>query len=151
MRDEMNGSILNTSAFDSHRVGIASWNHQGDAASVLRRGAGITGSQSDAYLIANGQFSVWMLAVNLTNRLTLILTLPVNLSYKSFFRRHFMIVAELLKKQVKSFAADESGATAIEYGVIISILSLAIIGSANSVWVVIRDKFVFIGQTITNG
>jgi Flp pilus assembly pilin Flp len=55
------------------------------------------------------------------------------------------------KKLIKRFIADKSAATAIEYGVIIAILSLAIIGSGDTVWVVIREKFVMLGSVITTG
>ena len=56
-----------------------------------------------------------------------------------------------LKAELKRFSENEDGATAIEYGVIIAILSLAIIGSGNTVWVVIREKFVMIGGVVTTG
>jgi pilus assembly protein Flp/PilA len=56
-----------------------------------------------------------------------------------------------LKCELHRFAANESGATAVEYGIIIAILSLAIIGSGNTVWVVIKNKFIFIGDKITAG
>ena len=52
---------------------------------------------------------------------------------------------------MKRFAADESGATAVEYGIIIAILSLAIIGSGETVWTAIKDKFIYIGNRITTG
>ena len=52
---------------------------------------------------------------------------------------------------IKRFVENESGATAIEYGVIIAILSLSIIGSSNSVWVVIKNKFLYVSNVITNG
>jgi Flp pilus assembly pilin Flp len=45
---------------------------------------------------------------------------------------------------------NESGATAVEYGIIIAILSLAIIGSGDTVWKVIKEKFVFIGGKLNN-
>ena len=62
-----------------------------------------------------------------------------------------MHIKQSLKNLMKNFAANESGATAVEYGIIIAILSLAIIGSGDTVWKVIRDKFVFIGNTVTTG
>jgi pilus assembly protein Flp/PilA len=62
-----------------------------------------------------------------------------------------LVTLKWFKSELKRFAENESGATAIEYGILISILSLAIIGSANSVWVVIKDKFVYIGNVITAG
>ena len=62
-----------------------------------------------------------------------------------------MHIKQSLKNLMKNFSANESGATAVEYGIIIAILSLAIIGSGDTVWKVIRDKFVFIGNTVTTG
>ena len=62
-----------------------------------------------------------------------------------------MHIKQSLKNLMKNFSADESGATAVEYGIIIAILSLAIIGSGDTVWKVIKEKFLFIGNTITNG
>jgi pilus assembly protein Flp/PilA len=56
-----------------------------------------------------------------------------------------------IKFQLSRFAADESGATAIEYGLIISVISLAIIGSGDTVWKAIKDKFLFLGDTVKNG
>ena len=44
---------------------------------------------------------------------------------------------------LKRFIEDESGATAIEYGLIIAVLSLAIIGSLTSVMEGIGDVFGF--------
>ena len=54
-------------------------------------------------------------------------------------------------KLIKHFGADKSAATAVEYGVIIAILSLAIIGSGDTVWVEIKEMFVMIGGVVTTG
>ena len=62
-----------------------------------------------------------------------------------------MHIKQSLKNLMKNFSANESGATAVEYGIIIAILSLAIIGSGDTVWKIIKDKFIFIGNTITTG
>ena len=62
-----------------------------------------------------------------------------------------MHIKQSLKNLMKNFSADESGATAVEYGIIIAILSLAIIGSGDTVWKVIKDKFIYIGNTVTTG
>jgi pilus assembly protein Flp/PilA len=61
------------------------------------------------------------------------------------------MLLKTLQSELRRFAANEAGATAIEYGIIVSILSLAIIGSGNTVWVAIRDKFGYIGDVITTG
>jgi pilus assembly protein Flp/PilA len=52
---------------------------------------------------------------------------------------------------IKRFIADDSGATAVEYGMIVSVMSLAIVGGGNTVWVAIRDKFLFLGATVQSG
>jgi pilus assembly protein Flp/PilA len=56
-----------------------------------------------------------------------------------------------LRTNIKRFVDNESGATAIEYGVIIALLSLAIIGPSNSVWVTIKDKFLYVSNVILTG
>jgi pilus assembly protein Flp/PilA len=53
--------------------------------------------------------------------------------------------------RLQRFLDDESGATAVEYGLIISIMSLAIIGGGNTVWTAIREKFTFLGETVKKG
>lgn len=52
----------------------------------------------------------------------------------------------LLRKQIKQCMLDESGATAIEYGLIVALLFLAMIGSANlfadeaiTMWTTVSD------------
>jgi pilus assembly protein Flp/PilA len=52
---------------------------------------------------------------------------------------------------LKQFLSDESGATAVEYGLIATVISLVVIGGGNSVWVAIKDKFIFLGNTVKNG
>ncbi len=42
---------------------------------------------------------------------------------------------------LKAFIADESGATAVEYCLIVSLISLAIVGSAREVGERLRDTF----------
>jgi pilus assembly protein Flp/PilA len=46
-----------------------------------------------------------------------------------------------LAKRAAGFAGDDSGATAIEYGLIAAFISIAIIGSANSVGSALIDNF----------
>ena len=52
---------------------------------------------------------------------------------------------------IKQFLSNDSGATAVEYGLILSVMSLAIVGGGNTVWVAIREKFVFLGDTVQSG
>ena len=66
-------------------------------------------------------------------------------------RRKIVVTKKSFKSTCQRFAFDESGATAVEYGIIVATLSLAIIGSGHTVWQAIREKFVFIGGTITTG
>ena len=83
----------------------------------------------------------------------LTLTLTLNANHDVEVKRMVKHVHsnQSLNHIMKRFAADESGATAVEYGIIIAILSLAIIGSGDTVWKIIKDKFIFIGNTITTG
>ena len=49
------------------------------------------------------------------------------------------------------FAQDESGATAIEYGLIAALISLAVIGGAQLIRGELDDKFHEIGQELATG
>jgi pilus assembly protein Flp/PilA len=61
-----------------------------------------------------------------------------------------MMMLVPVKRLMKRLATNQSGATSVEYGIIIAILSLAIIGSGETVWTAIRDKFTAIGTFMTN-
>jgi pilus assembly protein Flp/PilA len=49
-----------------------------------------------------------------------------------------------MSKIVARFAKDESGATAIEYGLIAALIAVAIIGGASQLGTAINSKFVTI-------
>jgi pilus assembly protein Flp/PilA len=49
-----------------------------------------------------------------------------------------------MSKLVKRFVNDESGATAIEYGLIAALIAVAIIAGAGALGTAINDKFMFI-------
>ena len=49
------------------------------------------------------------------------------------------------------FAQDESGATAIEYGLIAALISLAVIGGAQLIRTELDDKFHEIGNELGTG
>ena len=49
---------------------------------------------------------------------------------------------------LKAFFADEAGATAVEYGLIISLISLAIIGPAREVGERLRETFYHIAHVL---
>lgn len=51
---------------------------------------------------------------------------------------------------LKAFLTDESGATAIEYGLIIAVLSMAIIGGLGSVMTAIENNFDYSTGIIEN-
>ena len=53
-----------------------------------------------------------------------------------------------MKQKVLTFLADESGATAIEYGLIAAGISLAIIAIVNSLGSNISDKFTSINTSL---
>ncbi|MFF2322558.1 Flp family type IVb pilin [Agrobacterium sp. NPDC058088] len=48
------------------------------------------------------------------------------------------------------FLKDESGATAIEYGLIAALISVAIIGGASTLGGKLKDTFTFIGKSFTD-
>ena len=47
----------------------------------------------------------------------------------------------VMQKLVKSFVADESGATAIEYGLIAALIAVAIIGGATALGEKVSENF----------
>ena len=49
-----------------------------------------------------------------------------------------------MSKLVARFVKDESGATAIEYGLIAALIAVAIIAGAGALGTAINDKFMFI-------
>jgi pilus assembly protein Flp/PilA len=53
-----------------------------------------------------------------------------------------------MKKYLKDFIADESGATAIEYGLIAAGISLAIIAVVNGLGSNLRTKFTSINTSL---
>ena len=54
---------------------------------------------------------------------------------------------ERLRQQIGKFAVDESGATAIEYCLIASLISIMIVAGATSIGVSVKAKF----QSVANG
>jgi pilus assembly protein Flp/PilA len=55
-----------------------------------------------------------------------------------------------MKALVRSFAADESGATAIEYGLIASLIAVAIIVGAKALGSQINNTFNSVANTMAN-
>jgi len=53
-----------------------------------------------------------------------------------------------MKNLIKRFAKDESGATAIEYGLIAAGISLAIIAAVNSLGTALSSKFSAISSSL---
>jgi pilus assembly protein Flp/PilA len=53
-----------------------------------------------------------------------------------------------LKRTLLSFLSDESGATAIEYGLIAAGISLAIIAVVNSLGSTLNDKFTLVNNSL---
>lgn len=54
----------------------------------------------------------------------------------------------VMKKMLKQFIADESGATAIEYGLIAAGIALTIIPALNGVGVGLKAKFATISTSL---
>ena len=55
-----------------------------------------------------------------------------------------------MKNLVSKFAKDESGATAIEYGLIAALIAVAIIGGGRYLGQVINGKFYTIAGEVSN-
>jgi pilus assembly protein Flp/PilA len=53
-----------------------------------------------------------------------------------------------LKRTLLSFLSDESGATAIEYGLIAAGISLAIIAVVNGLGSTLNDKFTLVNSSL---
>jgi pilus assembly protein Flp/PilA len=54
----------------------------------------------------------------------------------------------VLKRTLLNFFSDESGATAIEYGLIAAGISLAIIAAVNGLGTTLNDKFTSINSSL---
>jgi pilus assembly protein Flp/PilA len=57
-------------------------------------------------------------------------------------------VEGVMKKKLKEFIVDESGATAIEYGLIAAGIALAIISALNGVGTALKTKFGLISTSL---
>jgi pilus assembly protein Flp/PilA len=57
-------------------------------------------------------------------------------------------VEDVMKKMLKEFIADESGATAIEYALIATGIALAIISAVNGVGTALKTKFIAISTSL---
>jgi pilus assembly protein Flp/PilA len=55
-----------------------------------------------------------------------------------------------MSKLVARFVKDESGATAIEYGLIAALIAIAIIFGAGALGTAINEKFVLIKNEVVN-
>ena len=51
---------------------------------------------------------------------------------------------------VKRFMTNESGATAVEYGLIAALIGVVIIAGAGALGTALNNKFQAIGNTVTN-
>jgi pilus assembly protein Flp/PilA len=51
---------------------------------------------------------------------------------------------------VQRFLKNESGATAVEYGLIAALIGVVIIAGAGALGTALNQKFTNIGQTVTN-
>jgi pilus assembly protein Flp/PilA len=54
-----------------------------------------------------------------------------------------------MKNLFARFAADQSGATAIEYGLIAGLISVVIIGAVTTLGTNIKNKFTAVGNALT--
>lgn len=56
-----------------------------------------------------------------------------------------------MTKLLKSFVNDESGATAIEYGLIAALIAIAIIAGARALGTALNNKFTAIATAVGSG
>ncbi|MFC5388024.1 Flp family type IVb pilin [Brevundimonas bullata] len=56
-----------------------------------------------------------------------------------------------MRNFIKNFAQDESGATAIEYGLIAALMAVVIIAGIGAFGTALENKFKAIGTIITTG
>jgi pilus assembly protein Flp/PilA len=56
----------------------------------------------------------------------------------------------VMTKFFSRFARNESGATAVEYGLIAALIGVVIIAGAGALGTALNDKFNAIGTTVTN-
>jgi pilus assembly protein Flp/PilA len=68
--------------------------------------------------------------------------------FAAYLRRTEIEGCVMVLRELKRFAADESGATAIEYGLIAAGISLAIIAVVNGIGVRLNTKFVAINTSL---
>jgi pilus assembly protein Flp/PilA len=54
-----------------------------------------------------------------------------------------------MREFVRGFAKDESGVTALEYGLIAALISLALVAGAGVAGAAVNTIFTFIGDTLT--
>jgi pilus assembly protein Flp/PilA len=55
-----------------------------------------------------------------------------------------------MRAMIRSFLADTSGATAIEYGIIAAVISLAIIAGVGHAHNAISEMYIRLGNTVAN-
>jgi pilus assembly protein Flp/PilA len=55
-----------------------------------------------------------------------------------------------MTKFFSRFARNESGATAVEYGLIVALIAVAIIGAVTTLGTALKDKFTAVGTAVTN-
>ena len=53
-----------------------------------------------------------------------------------------------MARLISRYAADESGASAIEYGLIVALISVAILGTLTTLGINLRDKAMEIAEAI---
>lgn len=72
----------------------------------------------------------------------------VSLNSRGRMRLHFENKKDCAMKTIRRFLADESGATAIEYGLIAAGISLAIISVINGLGTRLNSKFTSINSSL---
>jgi pilus assembly protein Flp/PilA len=57
-------------------------------------------------------------------------------------------MADVLAKKIASFAHDQTGATAIEYGLIAGLIAVVVIGAVTTVGTKVSNQFANIGNAL---
>jgi len=53
-------------------------------------------------------------------------------------------------EKIRNFFKDESGASAVEYGLLVALIAVVITGAVTILGTALKDKFTAVGTTVTN-
>lgn len=65
-----------------------------------------------------------------------------------YFILRFIEEVALMRRFIQTFAADQSGATAIEYGLIVALIAVVIIGAVTTLGTKLKTTFTSVSATL---